>query len=265
MKARTRTVSPKRELSGLMFAGALAAICTFSTVGTASAAGFFQNYQVNTDFDVRHIALYQATAPNGLGGGLTNSFNVSAPGTTITDPFLKFAPITATYFLGVSDLVGQISFSNDDEQPPERHLILALNEAFAASTISSELDFSALFSGFNELSLIDALVLLDTPDLEEGNPGRDDQLAAKDAAYSLLFGFSDSVVLAGGAFGSIDTYSMVSFSTASSFGSPGISFTTNGPTGPVPEPTTWALMILGFGSAGAMLRRRRQSQTFAGT
>lgn len=25
----------------------------------------------------------------------------------------------------------------------------------------------------------------------------------------------------------------------------------------VPEPTTWALMILGFGSAGAMLRRRR--------
>ena len=33
----------------------------------------------------------------------------------------------------------------------------------------------------------------------------------------------------------------------------------------VPEPTTWALMILGFGSAGAMLRRRRQSLTFAGT
>lgn len=30
-----------------------------------------------------------------------------------------------------------------------------------------------------------------------------------------------------------------------------------GPTGAVPEPTTWALMIMGFGSAGAMLRRRR--------
>ncbi|MEK7511170.1 MAG: PEPxxWA-CTERM sorting domain-containing protein [Patescibacteria group bacterium] len=28
-------------------------------------------------------------------------------------------------------------------------------------------------------------------------------------------------------------------------------------TGAVPEPATWALMILGFGSAGAMLRRRR--------
>jgi hypothetical protein len=29
------------------------------------------------------------------------------------------------------------------------------------------------------------------------------------------------------------------------------------PTGGVPEPTTWALMIMGFGSIGAMLRRRR--------
>ena len=28
-------------------------------------------------------------------------------------------------------------------------------------------------------------------------------------------------------------------------------------TTPVPEPTTWALMIMGFGTAGAMLRRRR--------
>ncbi|WP_414694730.1 PEPxxWA-CTERM sorting domain-containing protein, partial [Phenylobacterium sp.] len=25
----------------------------------------------------------------------------------------------------------------------------------------------------------------------------------------------------------------------------------------VPEPSTWALMILGFGGAGAMLRRRK--------
>ena len=31
------------------------------------------------------------------------------------------------------------------------------------------------------------------------------------------------------------------------------------PTGPVPEPATWAMMITGFGAVGAMLRRRRQA------
>ncbi|HKP79264.1 MAG TPA: PEPxxWA-CTERM sorting domain-containing protein [Phenylobacterium sp.] len=31
----------------------------------------------------------------------------------------------------------------------------------------------------------------------------------------------------------------------------------------VPEPATWALMISGFGGAGAMLRRRRTASTFA--
>ncbi|RAK64475.1 hypothetical protein DJ019_14305 [Phenylobacterium kunshanense] len=48
-----------------------------------------------------------------------------------------------------------------------------------------------------------------------------------------------------------------------------ICFTTNGnaacnaivdPVAGVPEPTTWALMILGFGGAGAVLRRARSAQ-----
>jgi hypothetical protein len=31
------------------------------------------------------------------------------------------------------------------------------------------------------------------------------------------------------------------------------------PTGAVPEPATWAMMVIGFGGLGAVLRRRRQS------
>lgn len=34
-----------------------------------------------------------------------------------------------------------------------------------------------------------------------------------------------------------------------------------GPNGAIPEPTTWALMILGFGGAGAMLRRRHEKSS----
>ncbi|WP_296595179.1 PEPxxWA-CTERM sorting domain-containing protein [Phenylobacterium sp.] len=34
----------------------------------------------------------------------------------------------------------------------------------------------------------------------------------------------------------------------------------NGGESPAPEPATWALMIVGFGSAGAMLRRTRLAQ-----
>lgn len=39
-----------------------------------------------------------------------------------------------------------------------------------------------------------------------------------------------------------------------------ISFSLNGVTGAVPEPATWAMMILGFGLVGAALRQRRGAQ-----
>jgi hypothetical protein len=259
MTTRAGAVSAKRGLSGLIAAGALAAICAFSAPGAASAAGFFQNYQVNTDFDIYSIALYQGTSPTGVSGGLTNSFNIGPPGGVITDPFLKLNDITATYFLGVSNLGGEVTFENDSETLPQKHLILALNNNFALGAIGQ--DFSALFTNYTETSLIDALVLLGTANLPDGDPGLQAQLDAKDAAYNLLFSFSDVVVSQGGAFGSVDNYSMVSFSTGASFGAQGNSFITPGP---IPEPTTWALMILGFGSAGAMLRRRRQQQSVAG-
>ncbi|MBS0363310.1 MAG: PEP-CTERM sorting domain-containing protein [Proteobacteria bacterium] len=180
------------------------------------------------------IVLYQTTA---TGAGTTNSFDVQAPSTLITDPFVKTDPITGTYFLGVTALGSQ------DEAPP-LHLVLALNNAFAAGLVSGGQDFADIFAGYDEASLIGALTTL--------SDGSSTQTAIDDAS-NLIFNFSETVTADQGLFGSTDTFSMVSFSTASTFGD-GISFTTDAG---VPEPAAWALMILGFGGAGALLRRRR--------
>lgn len=56
----------------------------------------------------------------------TTSVNpsVSAGGKLVTDPFLKLEPITATDFLGVSDLGGEVFFENDSPIQPSKHLTL---------------------------------------------------------------------------------------------------------------------------------------------
>lgn len=41
-----------------------------------------------------------------------------------------------------------------------------------------------------------------------------------------------------------------------------VSFTVASATAPVPEPATWAMMIVGFGAVGATLRRRRPAVAF---
>ena len=126
--------------------------------------------------------------------------------------------------------------------------MLALDDTFAAGLLG--FDFADLFPGFNEVDLIAALDLLASPDTE-------DNLDDKELAFDLIGNFSDQVRGNGGTFGSVDTFSLVGFSTAAAVGSGESSITV------VPEPAGWALMIAGFGGAGAMLRRRRAREVFA--
>jgi hypothetical protein len=205
------------------------------TAAPAQALSFYQNYFVAPTYDIHSIVLLQYTVG---GGGSTNSFEAFAPSTMITDPFLKTEAITDTYFLGVSDF--------DGEEEGDEHLVLALDDTFAAGLLGFE--FGDLFPSFNEGDLIAALNLLATPDA--------DNAAEKDAAYDLIGSFSDQIRGGGGTFGSVDTFSLVGFSTGQAVGSGESSITV------VPEPATWALLIAGFGGAGAMLRRRRARDTF---
>lgn len=206
------------------------------TAAPAQALSFYQNYFVAPTYDIHSIVLLQYTVG---GGGSTNSFEAFAPSTMITDPFLKTEAITDTYFLGVSAF--------DAEEGSDEHLVLALDDTFAAGLLGFE--FSELFPAFNEGDLIAALNLLATPD--------NDNAAEKEAAYDLIGNFSDQIRGNGGTFGSVDTFSLVGFSTGQAVGSGESSITTV-----VPEPATWALLIVGFGGAGAMLRRRRARDAF---
>ncbi|MEW5686147.1 MAG: PEPxxWA-CTERM sorting domain-containing protein [Pseudomonadota bacterium] len=226
----------KRMLASA-FAAATVAIGSLVPAAPAQALSFYQNYLVNSSVDIRSIVFLQYTAG---GGGSTNSFQVTAPSTFLTDPFLKTEAIVSTYFLGVS------SYGADDSEPTD-HLVLALDDAFAAGILG--FDFADLFPSFDEGALISALDLLASPDTE-------DNLDDKELAFNLIGDFSDQIRGNGGAFGSVDIFSLVGFSTASSLGDGESSITTVNTA--VPEPATWALMIAGFGGAGVVLRRRRR-------
>lgn len=229
----------RRLIAGAIAASAVLLVGAFSGA-SAQAATFYQNYLVNPTYDLRSIVLLQYTA---TGGGSTNSFEAFAPSTMITDPFLKTEDITDTYFLGVS------AYGAEDSEPTD-HLVLALDDTFAAGLLG--FDFGDLFPTFSEADLIAALDLLASPDTA-------DNLDDKELAFDLIGSFSDQVRTNGGTFGSVDTFSLVGFSTATAVGSGESSITV------VPEPATWALMIAGFCGAGAMLRRRRALNVFAAT
>jgi hypothetical protein len=99
-----------------------------------------------------------------------------------------------------------------------------------------------------------------------GTLGPDNALVFSNPADAVNFRFSGNG-LAGGTdskFFFIDTNAHAYTRTASydvqsdSLGTFTGLFSTFAPSGPVPEPATWAMMLTGFGLAGVALRRRRQ-------
>ena len=88
------------------------------------------------------------------------------------------------------------------------------------------------------------------PSAAFGTPYSYDPLAQSGGGgYYNLVELNDSVL------GPNNTYSVVNYAFLN-LTIDGVSVSTRGVDGAVPEPASWAMLILGFGGAGAMLRRR---------
>jgi hypothetical protein len=221
---------------------ALTAGASSSAQATVVAAPFFISYAVDLpNYAVSDIVMFEQGAPNPdpNGYGITYSFAAGVGTTTLTDPFQKFDPIIQTFLMGVtSDLAG--------DPPGQQHLVLFTGDSFAAS--ATNVAFGTLFPNTDETTLIN--------DLETGlwspDPGIQNQ------AVSDLFNFAGGDAVSGPngsvAFVPGQTFKAVAFSGGQIIGG-GRSFTTLA--GAVPEPATWAMMLIGFAALGAATRLRR--------
>jgi hypothetical protein len=202
-----------------------------------------QSYSGNSDVGVSHILTYNTYAN---GAGATNSFAFGPGDFYFEDPFLKSSanPPLLTYFLGVS---------TDDTSAD--HLILALNSGYAAGLVSGGQDFSQIFPTYNESSLINDLVLIDTQQ-DAGSPGA----AAQDAARNEIGNFSYDLVNRNAltpAFGG--PFTLLSFSAPTAVGS-GVSTVQDVPLStPVPEPGAFGMMIAGLTFVAWALYRRNHA------
>ena len=211
----------------------------------AAPSYYYPTYEVTSNYNITAIVTADR---DGMSSGsyLVNSFSTFAATSQINDPFIQSAPTLYSHFTGVTDLIPGTS---SVDLSADLHLVLAVNNIFAASLIDQE--FTSIFPDFTESSLIAAMLELTNPDSTQTD---------HDNAISELFSFSDALYNAGGDFNLTlsEGFTLVAFSDGQLAGR-GLSFPTPGAApGAVPEPMTWLMMLGGFLVIGGTMRRSRR-------
>lgn len=233
--------------AALAFAASLSAAPAFAAVET------YASYTLTNNFDqaITNLVVYQS---NGEGGGsLTwGGFAPNLDGqssATYTNPFKIDGPFVGALWFGlVQGLPG-------DASPDEYHVVLGINPQAAA--YSENIAWGTLFPNTLEEQLIDHILLTTSGrPFEEIDPGTTGLFTFADGDatttnhlngglnYSTLFAPSSS-------------FTLVAWSSGTVIGSGEAFLESRTVPDAIPEPGTWALMILGFGAAGSALRRRR--------
>lgn len=240
-----------------MGAAALLLAALAGIAAPARAQLYYPTYHVTSPYNIDSIVLAgRGDDPETEGPYLVRLFNTEPGTTTIVDPFKDDYYPLETFFLGLTDLVpGRLPGTTPGD---ELHLVVAVNNFFGASALGQE--FLTMFPGWDELDLINALLVLSQPDLAEGEDGYEAQRDAVNAAVDMLFSFSYTVYASQGDFLINEGFTVLAFSQAQEIGTGTSSITL---AAAVPEPGTWAMLILGFGMIGGLVRARRRTEVAA--
>jgi len=232
------------RLSLSLFAGAALATAALGAPAQASVCvgcSYLTSYDVTTAlYDVTDIAIMERWEG---GSSVTNSFDVYAGGTLITNPFPKTYSVTNAFLLGVAS-----NLEGDSEG--QKHLVIFASDSWAAS--AKGIAFGTIFTSTFEASIIEALENI-------GGASTDESVIWE--SVDRLFRFSDNDAF-GNTIGDLtftpgQSFTLIAFSDGQVIGDGTSAVATIA--APIPEPASWALMIGGFGLLGANLRRARRT------
>lgn len=218
----------------------LVATAAFGTVpATAQTCTTVPPYLIQYTFNMPTYpvgAIAKFTANTGCSSSISNSDFAPQGESTLLDVFAKDTPLDRILLLGVAtDLEG--------DEPGQEHAVLFVNNGWAAA--AQGIAWGTLFPSTLEGGIIAALNSL------AAGTGSDDD-------YGLLFDFAENAARFGpngdAAFALGDSFTAIAFSDGQIIGT-GTSSAI--PVGAIPEPATWAMMIMGFGLIGGALRQRK--------